>query len=140
VHLEVKGEDAVTQKVAWTVWIVTLVLVVTGELLPGTSLPMRWISSTGISDKVLHYGAYTLLAGIPILGFFPASGLRWALAMIPLGVALEFIQKLVPGRDFELADMVANTLGVLTGIAAGWAGRKMLSIGAMRAPENRHKP
>ena len=54
-------------RLAWTLWIVTLSLAVLGELLPGTSPPIRWVSSTGISDKVLHYGAYTLLAGIPIL-------------------------------------------------------------------------
>ena len=128
------------QKVTWTVWIVTLVLVISGELLPGTSPPMRWVSSTGISDKVLHYGAYTLLAVIPILGFAPAAGVRWALAMIPLGVVLEFVQKAVPGRSFELGDITANTLGVLTGIAAGCAGRKILSIAAMRLPEGRHGP
>ncbi len=58
-------------KLTWTLWIVMLALVVSGEVLPGTSPPMRWVSSTGISDKVLHYGAYTLLAGIPTIGFPP---------------------------------------------------------------------
>ena len=127
-------------KVAWTLWIVMLALVVSGELLPGTSPPMRWVGSTGISDKVLHYGAYTMLAGIPILGFARTGGVLWALAMIPLGVALEFAQKIVPGRSFELGDITANTLGVLTGVAAGWAGKKIRSIVALRLPESRHGP
>ena len=126
-------------KVAWTLWIVTLALVVSGELLPGTSPPMRWVGSTGISDKVLHYGAYTLLGGIPILGFAQARGVLWALAVIPLGIVLEFVQKVVPGRSFELGDITANTLGVLTGVAAGLAaGKKIRLIAALRPPRGRH--
>jgi hypothetical protein len=39
--------------------------------------------------------------------------------MILLGVALEFGQKLVPGRAFEVRDMFINGFGVLTGIAIG---------------------
>lgn len=135
-----KGADAVMTKLTWTLWIVMLALVVSGEVLPGTSPPMRWVSSTGISDKVLHYGAYTLLAGIPTLGFPGVVGVLCAMAMIPLGVVLEFIQKAVPGRGFELGDITANTLGVLTGVAAGWAGRKIRSLAAMRLPEGRHGP
>jgi VanZ family protein len=44
--------------------------------------------------------------------------------MIALGAALELAQKLVPGRSFEWGDMLANTAGVLTGMAAGWVARK----------------
>ena len=135
-----EGVDAVMKKVAGTLWIVMLVMVVSGELLPGTSPPMRWVSSTGISDKVLHYGAYMILAGLPILGFAQLGGILWALAMVPLGVVLEFVQKVVPGRSFDLGDITANTLGVLTGVVAGWAGRKIWSITAMRQPEGRHGP
>lgn len=136
-----QGVDAVMiKKVARTLWTVMLAIVVSGELLPGTSPPMRWVSSTGISDKVLHFGAYTLLAGMAIVGFPQGAGVRWALAMIPLGVVLEFVQKVVPGRGFELGDITANTLGVLIGVAAGWAGRKIRSTAAMRLPEGRHRP
>jgi VanZ family protein len=135
-----KGDETTMKKVAWAIWIVMLALVVSGELLPGTSPPMRWVSSTGISDKVLHYGAYTLLAVIPMLGFAQTGGSLWALAMILLGVALEFAQRVVPGRSFELGDITANTLGVLTGVAAGWAGRKIRSIAAVREPKERHGP
>ena len=39
--------------------------------------------------------------------------------MILLGVALEFAQKLVPGRAFETRDMFINGPRVFTGIATG---------------------
>jgi len=120
-----KPGDVVMTKVAWILWIALLALVVTGELIPGTSPPLRWVSATGISDKMLHCGAYTLLAAIPVLAFAQARSVLWALALMPVGVVLEFLQNVVPGRSFELGDITANTLGVLAGIAAGWAGRKI---------------
>jgi len=120
-----KAGDVFMTKVVWILWMVLMTLVVAGELIPGTSPPMRWVSSTGISDRLLHCGAYTLLAGIPVLGFAQARGVLWALALMPVGVVLEFLQNVVPGRSFELGDITANTLGVLAGIAAGWAGRKI---------------
>jgi len=57
-----------------------------------------------ISFKVLHFCAYTSLALTALISVRrrPAAVLA-ALAMILLGVALEFGQKLVPGRSFEVA-------------------------------------
>jgi VanZ family protein len=58
------------------------------------------------------------------------TGLVCAAAAVPLGVALEFAQRLVPGRSFEVGDMVANTLGVCAGLAlaALLRGRKAFSV------------
>ena len=49
-----------------------------------------------------------------------------ALAMILLGVALEFGQKLSPGRSCEIRDMFINGAGVLTGIAIGILSRRIV--------------
>jgi VanZ family protein len=78
-----------------------------------------------MNDKTEHFIAYLLLAMIPVLGFELGKGILAALSMILLGVALEFIQRLIPGRSFELADMLANTLGVMTGIVLGFAFTKL---------------
>lgn len=86
-----------------------------GELLPGGSAVLNLVGR--ISDKLLHYSSYMLLAFVPMMGFRRRTGIACALAMIPVGVVLEFLQRLVPGRSFEYADMAANTLGVLTGLA-----------------------
>ena len=40
------------------------------------------------------------------------------------GVALEFAQQLVPGREFEIPDMFINGFGGLTGIAIGILSRR----------------
>jgi len=42
-----------------------------------------------------------------------------ALAVILLGIAFEFGQKLISGRSCETRDMFINSFGVLTGILIG---------------------
>lgn len=81
-----------------------------------------------ISFKVLHFCAYTSLALTALISVRrrPAAVLA-ALAMILLGVALEFGQKLVPGRSCEIRDMFINGAGVLTGIAIGFLSRRIVS-------------
>jgi VanZ family protein len=109
---------------AFLLWLLALSVVVWGELLPGYSAPMRWVGATHISDKALHFVAYFGLAFIPVLGFRLRAGILTALAMIPLGVALEFAQLHIPARSFEVADMIANTCGVAAGIAFALVARR----------------
>ena len=79
------------------------------------------------AQKVLHFCAYTWLAFLALLAIKRRSiAVQAALAMMLLGVALEFGQKLVPGRDFEVRDMFINGFGVLTGIAIGILGRRIV--------------
>jgi len=110
---------------AFLLWLLAVAGVVTGELLPGDSAPMHWIGALGVSDKVLHSAAYTLLAFIPVAGFRLRAGLISAGVTVLLGVALEFAQTLVPGRSYDVADMVANALGVGAGIGLGLLGRQL---------------
>ena len=51
--------------------------------------------------------------------------LGYAIGFIAMGVAIEFIQPLT-GRNFELADMAADALGV----ALGWAAALPLGVRA----------
>jgi VanZ family protein len=82
-----------------------------------------------IGLKVLHFCAYASLALVPLVAIRrrPAAVLA-ALAMILLGVALEFGQKLSPGRSCEIRDMFINGAGVLTGIAIGILSRRIIPL------------
>jgi VanZ family protein len=100
-------------------------VVVWGETLPGSSAPIRWIGATHISDKILHFAAYFGLAFIPVLGFRLWPGTWTALAMVPLGVALEFVQIHIPGRSYDVAHMVADTCGVVAEIAFALLARQV---------------
>ena len=104
----------------YVLWILSIVLVITGSLLPATSPVIRAVGRLPVSQKVLHFCAYTWLALLALLAIRRRSlALLVALSIILLGVALEFGQKLAPGRGFEVRDMFINGAGVLTGMVIG---------------------
>lgn len=99
-----------------TLWLMAMAATIAGELLPRNNTPMRWIAAAHIDDKTVHFAAYAMLAFIPAFSFRRRRGIPLALSMILLGIALEFGQRLVPSHNFEIADMMANALGVSAGI------------------------
>jgi len=111
----------------YRLWLASLLLVVVGSLLPASSPVIRAIGRLPVSQKVLHFCAYTWLALLALLAIRRRPrAVCAALSMILLGVALEFGQKLVPGRGFEIRDMFINGFGVLSGMAIGIVGRRVL--------------
>jgi VanZ family protein len=99
-------------------WLIALVVVIVGSLLPARSVALQVVGRVFVSDKLEHFTAYAILAGFPVLdrSRFP----RWytvAAFLFLLGVALEFTQKLVPGRSCDWHDGLANTVGILSGMA-----------------------
>jgi VanZ family protein len=75
-------------------------------------------------DKLGHAFAYaSTMFWFAQLYLRSAVRLRYALGFIALGVALEFIQGHV-GRDFEVADMAADAIGV----ALGWAAALLFKL------------
>lgn len=65
-------------------------------------------------DKVMHALAYFVLMGwFAQLYHVKKHRIIYALAFIFMGGALEVVQSFDPARSAELADMVANTSGVL---------------------------
>jgi len=67
-------------------------------------------------DKLGHIAAYTLLS-FWFCWLYPAwkTRIAYAAGWIAMGVALEFAQGATGYRSFEVADMAANSLGVLLG-------------------------
>jgi len=109
------------------VWLLNILMVVTGSLTPASSPLIRAVGKLPVSSKVLHFCAYTWLALLALLAIKRLStAVPAALAMILLGVALEFGQRLVPGRGFEIRDMFINAAGVLAGMALGILGRRFV--------------
>ena len=67
-------------------------------------------------DKLGHFAAYgTLMFWFAQLDARERTRLGYAIGFVALGVALEFAQGLTDYRVFEVADMVANAIGVLLG-------------------------
>jgi len=98
----------------WLFWPGVL-LIAWGELTPN---PPQMGGLFGW-DKAEHFIAYFGLASMASLVIGFRRRLAWAiLGVILLGGALEVVQYFA-GRDAELMDFVANTLGALAGALAG---------------------
>lgn len=96
-------------------WWLAIAVVVVVSLVPPPPLP----GSPPGSDKLAHFLAYFALAASAVQ-LFAARGtlLRVGIGLVSLGVALEFAQYLLTStRMMDPADALANTLGVLAGMA-----------------------
>jgi VanZ family protein len=99
----------------WSFW-PGLLIVIWGELKPSTSNPQ-----IHLWDKLLHFTAYFGLALMATLAMRARRPIAWVVfSLIVFGGVLEIVQSFV-GRDAEVLDEVANTIGALTGWALGWA-------------------
>jgi VanZ family protein len=78
-------------------------------------------------DKALHFTVYCGLALMTTVAVRarPVAAMWLAFGLIVMGGALEILQGMT-GRDADIWDEVANTLGVLTGTAVAWAGIAIL--------------
>ena len=102
------------------VWAVWLAGIVWGSLISAGRLNSLEETLPFLAyDKLVHFGAYAGLGLLSLLGFARPRGVYVALSMILLGGFVEFGQSLSPGRTPDLTDALANTLGVLAGLAIG---------------------
>ena len=95
-------------------WALGVAAVVVASLLPAPDLP-----NLHVSDKAEHFTAYELLAAGAVQLY--ARRLSWfavCIALALLGIGLEFAQgALTSTRQMDAADALANSLGVLAGLA-----------------------
>ena len=98
----------------WLFW-PAVALITWGELAPHPPD----LSSILVWDKAQHFTAYFGLAAMATMVLGVNRRLVWAvLGVILLGGALEILQGYT-GRDPDIFDFVANTLGALSGTAIG---------------------
>lgn len=87
------------------------------------------------NDKIEHILAYAaLMSWFVNLYAETAPRVRIAACLIALGVALEFVQRWSGYRTFEVADMVADVVGV----AAGWLAAPPRLPNYLRAVEKHY--
>src|SRR6516225_7188640 len=78
----------------------------------------------------------------PFLAFLPAIHeqrrfiIAAAIGAVLLGIGLEFGQLLTGWRDFEVGDMIADAVGVCSGVAAGIPIRSSGMIRSFRSTGN----
>ncbi|MCJ7557383.1 MAG: VanZ family protein [Gammaproteobacteria bacterium] len=103
-----------------------VMLVVVGSLLPGKMLESVDFL---LSDKIQHALAYATVM-VWFAGIYQASSYRWMVpGLLVMGIGLEYLQLKYFHRHFDLRDMLANGVGVVTGLVlarfglGGWCAR-----------------
>ena len=98
-------------------WMLAIAMVVFASLLPASNLP-----SVPVSDKVEHFVAYAVLAAGAVQLF--VRRLSWGFVCVMLvlmGIGLEHLQaQMALGRMLDRNDALANTIGVLLGLATAF--------------------
>ena len=93
----------------------TILLLWSGNALPKTNL-----ITIPFFDKIIHLILFALLSAL-FLKAYPSSQKYWKakilVCIILYGILIEFVQLyLVPFRSFEIVDILADSLGALSGL------------------------
>lgn len=102
----------------WTaLWGLAVLVVVVVCLIPPPPMDLP-----NNSDKVEHVLAYFILAGSAVQLFRRGRPLLWAgVGLVLMGVCIEFAQgALTSTRSADPMDAIANTIGVLAGMATAF--------------------
>lgn len=112
-------------------WSVIMLLI---TLTPGEAIPKAGIIQ---ADKYVHFFIFTvwmILTSCSILKvrYFNA-GTRYpvmitGLGGLCIGIMIECLQHYVPGRNFSLPDILANSTGVVSGYLVIWFFRKWKTV------------
>lgn len=102
----------IPKKLILAIWILALIAVVVGSLLPGVNF-----SPQNNSDKIVHFLAYFGMSFLSSIAFKRLyKKLLFALMLLIVGVLIELGQNFIPSRSASMADIAANSLGIFCGI------------------------
>ena len=100
-------------------------LILFATLTPGDRVPDSFFPNIPYFDKIVHIGLFSVQSFLMIKSFpeprkhslLKIKKMVFALLIcLSIAVFVEFMQKFVPGRSYELADLIANILGILLGL------------------------
>ena len=69
-----------------------------------------------IWDKANHFTAFMTLYILLSLAYRHLSVLMKIVLLLAFGMQIEIVQSFIPGRDFSLFDVVADSVGIVIGI------------------------
>ena len=98
----------------WVLFIIATVGVITISLAPAQSVEP---AASIVPDCIGHAVGYAVLGLLAMLAArWPG---RWIIVLTVLGTSLEALQPVLSNRFASISDIIANTVGVLIGIAVG---------------------
>ena len=103
------------------VWAVVIAIL---TLSPGRAVPDVPFWNIPHFDKIVHAGIFGMLSFLMARGTirqYAGQKIKKAFVIsffvaIGYGLIIEYLQRLVPGRSFELSDLMANTAGAVLGL------------------------
>jgi len=109
----------VPQPIRFVFVLLYIVIIMVLSLLPPQDLPK--IHPFYGFDKVVHMGIYLIFSPLFCWALKTEKNLNKLLVVIPVtvgwGIFMEYLQRgMHLGRSFELNDIIANSLGVVTGV------------------------
>jgi VanZ family protein len=114
------------KKLAFTILSVIYIALL---LLGGTILKVNDVSKAPGFDKVLHFFGFFVLTILLLLTFeyYELNNKYLASMLIAFGIGLviEAVQLGIPGREFSLLDLAADTLGIIVGAIIRWIFPKL---------------
>ncbi len=127
-----KGHNTATAVFLWVCTAGYMALIYYLSSHSGLSLP----NITDHFDKIVHVCAYVPLAFLLYLSLEKSGVSRYVFAAAFVcatmyGIADEFHQSLVPGRDAAVGDVLADSIGALLGSAAAKLIKRDGSVTAM---------
>jgi VanZ family protein len=65
-------------------------------------------------DKIIHTTMFT------VMGLSAQAAAPWVSLLVtgPFAIGLELVQKKIPGREYDVVDMLANITGIFLGLVA----------------------
>lgn len=69
-------------------------------------------------DKIIHFSGYFVLSTTFVLALRPIFFIPGLIGLIGMSIGIEFLQRYT-GRSFDVSDMVANSIGVVSGGMTG---------------------
>lgn len=101
-------------------WGLAIFLLLIGTFVPFTDI----IHNLFFLDTLVHLVLYSMLSFIPLVLFRSRkTAFLFSIAMTPIGYLLELLHMMVMGSDFSVINALANNVGVIAGIAAGFIVR-----------------
>ena len=82
------------------------------SVVPASSIP-NIAALSFLTDKAIHFLIFLYLSSIGLLSRFKFSNIYLLIAIFIFGLIIEIIHFYHPYRYFELADLAANSLGIL---------------------------
>ena len=94
-------------------------LIATVTIAHFATAPLEAVPFVGLGDKVLHVGAFLVLASMLDFSFpSTAFGAGKVAALLAYGIAIEIVQHYLPFRSFSLLDWLADAAGIALYVAA----------------------